>query len=159
MGCGDGQQEGRFSDIAPEKRRCLRPLPIAKADYRTCHGARFFNKLLDGLIGRDRVHTYQLYFNLVRPNSHKDHLSLWQIIERLATRINSSTTQGDTMYPGFPRIECFAHQSRDDHPRRSTHSKSLCHCGQGHVQSASRISQRSGGRERNEESQVISRDY
>jgi len=33
-----------------------------------------------------KVHTYQLYFNLVRPNSHKDHLSPWQIIERLAPR-------------------------------------------------------------------------
>ncbi len=30
--------------------------------------------------------TYQLYFNLVRPNSHKDYLSPWQIIERLAPR-------------------------------------------------------------------------
>ena len=28
--------------------------------------------------------TYQLYFNLVRPNSHKDGLSPWQIIEQLA---------------------------------------------------------------------------
>ncbi len=28
--------------------------------------------------------TYQLYFNLVRPNSHKDNSSPWQIIERLA---------------------------------------------------------------------------
>jgi transposase len=30
--------------------------------------------------------TYQLYFNLVRPNSHKSHLSPWEIIERLAPR-------------------------------------------------------------------------
>ena len=30
--------------------------------------------------------TYQLYFNLVRLNSHKDHQSPWQIIERLAPR-------------------------------------------------------------------------
>ena len=29
---------------------------------------------------------YQLYFNLVRPNSHKQNLSPWQIIERLAPR-------------------------------------------------------------------------
>jgi hypothetical protein len=29
---------------------------------------------------------YQLYFNLVRPNSHKEYLSPWQIIERLAPR-------------------------------------------------------------------------
>jgi len=31
-----------------------------------------------------KVHTYQLYFNLVRPNSHKENQSPWQIIERLA---------------------------------------------------------------------------
>ncbi len=30
--------------------------------------------------------TYQLYFNLVRPNSHKDNQSPWEIIERLAPR-------------------------------------------------------------------------
>ena len=33
-----------------------------------------------------KVHTYQLYFNLVRPNSHKGNLSPWQIIEQLAPR-------------------------------------------------------------------------
>ncbi len=33
-----------------------------------------------------KVHTYQLYFNLVRPNSHKGNQSPWQIIERLAPR-------------------------------------------------------------------------
>ena len=33
-----------------------------------------------------KVHTYQLYFNLVRPNSHKENLTPWQIIERLAPR-------------------------------------------------------------------------
>jgi|SRR6267143_552224 len=33
-----------------------------------------------------KVHTYQLYFNLVRPNSHKENLSPWQIIERRAPR-------------------------------------------------------------------------
>jgi transposase len=31
-----------------------------------------------------KARTYQLYFNLVRPNSHKENLSPWQIIERLA---------------------------------------------------------------------------
>jgi len=31
-----------------------------------------------------KTHNYQLYFNLVRPNSHKDNLSPWQIIERLS---------------------------------------------------------------------------
>jgi transposase len=34
-----------------------------------------------------KVHTYQLYFNLVRSNSHKENLSPWQIIERLAPRL------------------------------------------------------------------------
>ncbi len=33
-----------------------------------------------------KAHTYQLYFNLVRLNSHKEYLSPWQIIERLAPR-------------------------------------------------------------------------
>jgi transposase len=33
-----------------------------------------------------KTHTDQLYFNLVRPNSHKEHQSPWQIIERLAPR-------------------------------------------------------------------------
>jgi transposase len=33
-----------------------------------------------------KVHIYQLYFNLVRPNSHKENQSPWQIIERLAPR-------------------------------------------------------------------------
>lgn len=33
-----------------------------------------------------KAHTYQLYFNLVRPNTHKDNQSPWQIIERLAPR-------------------------------------------------------------------------
>jgi transposase len=33
-----------------------------------------------------KAHTYQLYFNLARPNSHKDYLSPWQIIEQLNPR-------------------------------------------------------------------------
>src|ERR1700746_2694934 len=33
-----------------------------------------------------KAHTYQLYFNLARLNSHKEHQSPWQIIERLAPR-------------------------------------------------------------------------
>jgi transposase len=33
-----------------------------------------------------KVHTYQLYFNLARLNSHKENQSPWQIIERLAPR-------------------------------------------------------------------------
>lgn len=62
-----------------------------------------------------KVHTYQLYFNLVRPNSHKQNLSPWQIIERLAPRSPLElcllppvildfhlNDQGDTMCLGFP---------------------------------------------------------
>jgi transposase len=33
-----------------------------------------------------KAYTYQLYFNLVRPNSHKQNLSPWQIIENLEPR-------------------------------------------------------------------------
>ena len=33
-----------------------------------------------------KAFTYQLYFNLVRPNSHKQNLSPWQIIEQLQPR-------------------------------------------------------------------------
>jgi hypothetical protein len=33
-----------------------------------------------------KTHTYQLYFNLVRPNAHIENLRPWQIIERLAPR-------------------------------------------------------------------------
>src|SRR5579864_8566790 len=33
-----------------------------------------------------KAHTYQLYFNLARPNSHKNYQSPWQIIEHLAPR-------------------------------------------------------------------------
>jgi transposase len=33
-----------------------------------------------------KANTYQMYFNLVRPNSHKGNQSPWQIIERLAPR-------------------------------------------------------------------------
>jgi transposase len=34
-----------------------------------------------------KAHTYQLYFNLARPNSHKENQTPWQIIERLAPRL------------------------------------------------------------------------
>ena len=33
-----------------------------------------------------KAHTYQLYFNLARPNSHKENQTPWQIIERLTPR-------------------------------------------------------------------------
>jgi len=54
---------------------------------------------------------YQLYFNLVRPNSHKGDLSPWQIIQQLAPRLPLNlcllpplfldyrlNPQGDTIY-------------------------------------------------------------
>jgi hypothetical protein len=65
-----------------------------------------------------KVHTCHLYFNLVRPNSHKENLSPWEITERLAPRsplelcflppvfldyyLNNS---GDTTWVGFPRVQ------------------------------------------------------
>ena len=33
-----------------------------------------------------KAFTYQLYFNLVRPNTHKQNLSPWQIVEQLQPR-------------------------------------------------------------------------
>ncbi len=33
-----------------------------------------------------KAQTYQLYFNLARPNSHKENQTPWQIIQRLAPR-------------------------------------------------------------------------
>lgn len=33
-----------------------------------------------------KVHTYQRYFNIARPSSHKQNLTPWQIIKRLASR-------------------------------------------------------------------------
>ncbi|MGH8648567.1 MAG: helix-turn-helix domain-containing protein [Burkholderiales bacterium] len=45
-----------------------------------------------------KAHTYQLYFNLVRPNSHKQNLSPWQIIEHLAPR---SSLQLALLPPAF----------------------------------------------------------
>ncbi len=35
---------------------------------------------------RAKVHTYRLYFNLARPNSHKENQTPWQIIQRLHPR-------------------------------------------------------------------------
>lgn len=62
-----------------------------QSDVETVHRLEedeFFD--LEDFTGRGdflaKTHTYQLYFNLVRPNSHKEYLSPWQIIERLAPR-------------------------------------------------------------------------
>jgi hypothetical protein len=53
-------------------------------------------------VGRDdflaKSFTYQLYFNLVRPNSHKQNLSPWQIIEQVERR---STLQLCLLPPVF----------------------------------------------------------
>jgi hypothetical protein len=48
-----------------------------------------------------KVHTYQLYFNLARPNSHKENLSPWQIIERLAPLIATRTLLASPSLPGL----------------------------------------------------------
>jgi hypothetical protein len=59
-----------------------------QSDLETVHRIEedeFFD--LEDFTSRDflaKVHTYQLYFNLARPNSHKDNQR--QIIERLAPR-------------------------------------------------------------------------
>lgn len=62
-----------------------------QSDVETVHRLEedeFFD--LEDFAGRGdflaKVHTYQLYFNIARPNSHKENLTPWQIIERLAPR-------------------------------------------------------------------------
>ena len=62
-----------------------------QSDVETVHRLvedEFFD--LESFSGRgdflSKAFTYQLYFNLVRPNSHKQNLSPWQIIERFAPR-------------------------------------------------------------------------
>jgi transposase len=62
-----------------------------QSDVETVHRLvedEFFD--LESFTGRGdflaKAFTYQLYFNLVRPNSHKQHLSPWQIIENLEPR-------------------------------------------------------------------------
>ena len=62
-----------------------------QSDVETVHRLvedEFFD--LESFSGRGdflaKAFTYQLYFNLVRPNSHKQNLSPWQIVERLQPR-------------------------------------------------------------------------
>jgi transposase len=62
-----------------------------QSDVETVHRLEedeFFD--LESFSGRGdflaKTHTYQLYFNLARPNSHKDFQTPWQIIERVAPR-------------------------------------------------------------------------
>jgi len=66
------------------------PTPI-KVTWKPCIASKKTNSFdLEDFSSRGdflaKVHTYQLYFNLVRPNSHKENLSPGQIIERLAPR-------------------------------------------------------------------------
>ena len=62
-----------------------------QSDVETVHRLEedeFFD--LESFSGRGdflaKTHTYQLYFNLARPNSHKEFQTPWQIIERLTPR-------------------------------------------------------------------------
>jgi transposase len=62
-----------------------------QSDVETVHRLvedEFFD--LESFSGRGdflaKAFTYQLYFNLVRPNSHKQNLSPWQIVEQLQPR-------------------------------------------------------------------------
>lgn len=62
-----------------------------QSDVETVHRLvedEFFD--LESFSGRGdflaKAHTYQLYFNLVRPNTHKQNLSPWQIVEQLQPR-------------------------------------------------------------------------
>jgi hypothetical protein len=60
-----------------------------QSDVETVHGIEedeFFDLETSSSRGDflAKVHTYQLYFNLARLNSHKDNQTTWQIIERFA---------------------------------------------------------------------------
>jgi transposase len=78
-----------------------------------------------------KAFTYQLYFNLVRPNSHKQNLSPWQIFERFAPRF---TLQLCLLPPVF--LDYYLNDSggydlprppyRDWHPVSFLNRPSLC---------------------------------
>jgi hypothetical protein len=88
-----GEFKGDFPKALGDSEHVLIP-PAAhtyQSDVETVHRLEedeFFD--LEDFTGRGnflaKTHTYQLYFNLVRPNSHKENQSPWQIIERLAPR-------------------------------------------------------------------------
>ena len=88
-----GEFKGDFPKALGDSQHVLIP-PAAhtyQSDVETVHRLEedeFFD--LEDFTGRGnflaKTHTYQLYFNLVRPNSHKENQSPWQIIERLAPR-------------------------------------------------------------------------
>ena len=73
-----------------------------------------------------KAHTYQLYFNLVRPNSHKEYQSPWQIIERLAPR---SPLELCLLPPVF--LDYYLNDSGGydvpRHPYHELHLKLYCH--------------------------------
>ncbi len=91
---GGHQEAGKPTGFPAELRgsqhvRIPPAVPTYQSDVETVHRLEedeFFD--LETFSSRGdflaKTHTYQLYFNLVRPNSHKDNLSPWQIIERLA---------------------------------------------------------------------------
>lgn len=88
-----GEFKGDFPKALGDSQHVRNP-PAAhtyQSDVETVHRLEedeFFD--LEDFTGRGdflaKVHTYQLYFNLARPNSHKENLSPWQIIARLAPR-------------------------------------------------------------------------
>jgi transposase len=71
-----------------------------------------------------KAHTYQLYFNLVRPNSHKENQSPWQIIERLAPR---SPLQLCLLPPVF--LDYYLDDSGGYDVPRLPYCESLAQCG------------------------------
>jgi len=97
-----GEFVGRASDSGPRTgfpaalgdSQHVRIPPAAhtyQSDVETVHRLvedEFFD--LEKFTGRGdflaKAHLYQLYFNLVRPNSHKENQSPWQILERIAPR-------------------------------------------------------------------------
>ncbi len=88
-----GEFKGAFPTALGDSQHVRIP-PAAhtyQSDVETIHRLEedeFFD--LEDFAGRGdflaKVHTYQLYFNIARPNSHKENLTPWQIIERLAPR-------------------------------------------------------------------------
>jgi hypothetical protein len=86
-----GEFKGNFSKVLGDSKHVRIP-PAAhtyQSDVETVHRLEedeFFD--IEDFASRGdflaNAHTYQLYFNLVRPNSRKENLSPLQIIERLA---------------------------------------------------------------------------
>ena len=86
-----GQFKVEFSKALGDSQHVRIPLSPYRSDVETVHRLEedeFFD--LETFSRRSeflaKVHSYQLYFNLVRPNSDKENLSPWQISQRLASR-------------------------------------------------------------------------